>query len=219
MIAKVSSQESQEEFLAFHPLPLSVPATGSLLAGLQNPSSTTSVGLDSSFQGAKKASLADQHQEPIFSSRTASATSSVSRLHPIPQPVPSVITHQVASSTTLEYKTPKPPYQTTQSTSSKHPTLVLSAGPNAVPSIQASSWYFAPPQVGNQGYVSLIDLYPECDSDLEALYKDSPADWELVSYEDILDAPSSSEADPADSEPIHSEDQSYRETVHAPDPT
>ena len=34
-------------------------------------------------------------------------------------------------------------------------------------------------------------------------------------YEDVLDAPSSSEADPADSESIRSEDQSYRETVRA----
>ena len=37
------------------------------------------------------------------------------------------------------------------------------------------------------------------DSDLEALYKDSPADPEPVSYEDVLDAHSGSEADPADS--------------------
>ena len=58
----------------------------------------------------------------------------------------------------------------------------------------------------------LIDFYLEWDSDLEALYDDSPTYWELVSYEDVLDDPSSSEVDPADLECISSEDQSYRET-------
>ena len=43
-----------------------------------------------------------------------------------------------------------------------------------------------------------IDLYPERESDLQALYEDGPADREPVSYEDILDAPSVSEADPAE---------------------
>ena len=90
--------------------------------------------------------------------------------------------------------------------------LVLSADPTAAPSTQASSWDTAPPQTGDQGYVSpLIDLYLEQNSDLEALYEDSPADQELVSYEDVSDAPSGSEADPA----ICSENQSYWETVPA----
>ena len=48
-------------------------------------------------------------------------------------------------------------------------------------STQASSWDSAPLQTGDQGYVSpLIDLYPERDSHLEALYEVSPADWEPV---------------------------------------
>ena len=77
-------------------------------------------------------------------------------------------------------------YQTTQTASSKHPTLVLSAGPAT-----------ATPQPGDQqGYVSpLVDLYLEWDSDLEALYEDSPAFRKPVSYEDILDAPSGSEVE------------------------
>ena len=91
---------------------------------------------------------------------------------------------------------------------------MLSASPTPVPTSQASNWD-PPPQKGDQGYVSpLVDLYPEQDSDLEALYADSPADREPVSYEDALDAVSGSEADPAESESIHSEDHSYRETVH-----
>ena len=46
---------------------------------------------------------------------------------------------------------------------------------------------------GDQSYVSLlIDLYPERDSDLEALY-DSTADQEPVAYNDVMEAPSDSE--------------------------
>ena len=60
----------------------------------------------------------------------------------------------------------------------------------------------------------LIDLYLDQDSDLEPIYN-SPTDWEPVSYDDVLDALSGSESDPADSESICSEDKSYRETVCA----
>ena len=105
MLAKVSFQKSQVDSLAFHPFPISsAPASRTSLVGLLDPSSTTSVGLDSSFQGAQKppilqpvlvyssASLADQHQEPIFNSGSASAISPVSCPQPVPQPVPPVLT-------------------------------------------------------------------------------------------------------------------------------
>ena len=77
---------------------------------------------------------------------------------------------------------------------------MLPASLTAAPSTQASSWDTAPPQTGNQVRVSpLIDLYPEHDSDLEALYEDSLADQEQ-------DTPFGSEADPADLESLCSED-------------
>ena len=113
----------------------------------------------------------------------------------------------------LVFQTLQLPHLTTETASSKHASLVLSAGPSVAPAKQASSWDTAPPRTGD-GYVSpLIDLYLERDSDLEALYEDSPADRDPVSYEDVLDAPYSSEADPAESESIPTEDKSYRETV------
>ena len=72
---------------------------------------------------------------------------------------------------------------------------MLSTDPAATPSAQANGWNTAPPLAGDQKYVCPhIDLYPEQDSDLEALY-DSPTDWEPVSYEDVLDVPSISETD------------------------
>ena len=81
---------------------------------------------------------------------------------------------------------------------------MLSVGPFTMPSTQASSWDNVPPQTGDQGYVSpLIDFYPEQDSDLEALYDISPADPEPVSYEDVLDAPFSSEANPCSRIRVH----------------
>ena len=62
------------------------------------------------------------------------------------------------------------------------------------------AWDIAAPQTDDQGYVSsLLDLSLERDSDLEALYEGSPTDREPVSYKDILNAPSSSEVDPAKS--------------------
>ena len=85
---------------------------------------------------------------------------------------------------------------------------MLCVSPTTASLAQASGWDTTSP-TGDQEYVSpLIHLYPEQDSYLEALYEDSPADQEPVSYEDVLDAPSGSEADPADSESICSEDQS-----------
>ena len=84
--------------------------------------------------------------------------------------------------------------------------------PSAIPSTQASN-QDSVPKTDDQGYVSpLMDLYPEQDSDLEALYRDSPADREPACNGDPLDAPCGSEADPVESESIRSEDQSYRET-------
>ena len=44
----------------------------------------------------------------------------------------------------------------------------------------------------------LFYIYLERDSNLEVLYEESSMDREPVSYEDVLDAPSSSEADPVD---------------------
>ena len=145
--------------------------------------------------------------QPITSVHTVAqnvAVSLVGHSQLVPQPVPSIIA-QFASSTAPVFQTPQPPYQISHIASSEHPTLVLSA----------SNWD-STPQTGEQGYISpLIDFYPKQDSYLEALYKDNPADQEVLSYEDILDAPSSSEADPAEWESIRSEDQSYRKTVHA----
>ena len=134
----------------------------------------------------------------------------------LPQPVSLVIT-QVASSTAPGFQTRQTFCQRSQTASSKHPTLVLSAGPTtgptAVPPTQVNN-SDPSPQAGDQGYVSpLIDLYLERDSNLEALYEDSLADREPVSYEDVLDALSGSEADPAESESIHSRDQNSKETV------
>ena len=83
---------------------------------------------------------------------------------------------------------------------------MLFASPTATPSTQASSWDTSPQQAGVQSYMSLlIDHYLEQDSDVEVLYEDSPADQEPISYEDVLDAPSGSEADSADLESIHRE--------------
>ena len=91
---------------------------------------------------------------------------------------------------------------------------MLSAAPSTMPYTQASSWDTISSQTGDQGYVSpLIDLYLKWDADLGDLYEDSPADREPVSYNDVLDAPSGSEADPAKSKSIHSKDKSYRQTV------
>ena len=94
--------------------------------------------------------------------------------------------------------------------------LVLSTSPTTAPPLsRASIWDTAPEAFGDQGYFSpLIDLYPECDSDLEALY-DSPADRAPVSYDDLQKPPSNLEADPINSESLHTEDQSDRETVRA----
>ena len=188
------------------------------------------VGRDSSFQGAQKpqvlqlvllyssASLADKLGEPLFSSGAASATGVVSCPQPVWQPVPPVTT-QVASSTALVFHTLQPPKHMSQTASFKPHTLGLSAsvttGPTTAPPSQASNWDPSP-QTGDQGYISpVIDLYPERDSNLEALCEDSPADQEPVSYEDILDAPSSTEADPAEVESICSEYKSCRESVCA----
>ena len=92
----------------------------------------------------------------------------------------------------------------------KPPSLVLSPGPNTAPPLsRASSWYTAHHASGDQRYVSsLINLYPECGLDLEASY-DSPANLALVSYDDLQEAPSDSEADPAESE-----DHSYRKNYY-----
>ena len=135
---------------------------GTSQAGFQGPSSTATVGLDSSFQGAPKPPVlqpvpvyssvgsADQHREPISRSVTGSTTGPVSH----PQSFQHTFANQVASSITTVFQTLQPPYQTTQPTQiafSKHPTFVLSASPTAAPSTQASSWDTAPPQTGDQG--------------------------------------------------------------------
>ena len=82
--------------------------------GFQDPSLTVSVVLDSTFQRAQKpsvlqpvpvydsASLADQHQEPIFNSVIDSATGSVSHQ----QSFQHTFAHQVASSTAPVFQTP-----------------------------------------------------------------------------------------------------------------
>ena len=123
---------------------------------------------------------------------------------------------QVASSVASPTQTLQHPWHFSQAVPAKYPTLVLSTGPTSAPPVsRTTSWDTAPPDSGDQGYVSpLIDLYPELDSDLEALY-DSPADWAPVSNNNLQDVPSDSEADPADSESLHTEDQSCRETVRA----
>ena len=181
--------------------------SGTSLAGLLDPSPTASVGLDS-FQGAQKPPIL----QPVL---VYSSAGLANQPHPVPQPVRLFLTHQVASSIVLVFQTPQHLHQITQTTSSKHLTLVLSAGPT-VSSTQASSWDTTPPHTGDQGYVSpLIDPYPERDSDLEALYENIPEDWEPVLYKEFLDAVSGSEADPVELESICSEDQSYRETVQA----
>ena len=84
--------------------------------------------------------------------------------------------------------------------------MVLYTSPTT-PLSRASSWHTAPQASDGLGYVSpLIDLYPGRDSDLEALY-DSPVDWKPTSYDDIKRGPSGSEADLADLELLHTEDQ------------
>ena len=80
---------------------------------------------------------------------------------------------------------------------------------------RTSSWDTTPPASRDQGYVSpLIDLYPEWDSDLEALY-DSSTDRAPVSYDNLQEYPSDTAAGQADLESLFTEDQIYRETVRA----
>ena len=55
---------------------------------------------------------------------------------------------------------------------------------------------------------------PDMDSDLEALY-DSLANQAPVYYDDAQQGPSGSEADLANSKSLYTDDQNYRNTVHA----
>ena len=112
---------------------------------------------------------------------TDSATGSVS--HPQPFQHTFASPSQIASSTAPVFQTPQPPFQSGQTESSKHPILELSAGPTSTLSSQASGSDTTPKPAGDQGYVSpLIDLYPDWNSDQEALYH-STTDWELVFYD------------------------------------
>ena len=95
---------------------------------------------------------------------------------------------QVASSVASSTQTLQPPEQASQVLLS---TLVLSAGPTTAPLSRASGWETGTPASGDQGYTSpLIDLYPDQDLDLEALYG-SPDDRAPVSC-DLQEVPSGS---------------------------
>ena len=154
------------------------------------------------------ARVADQPQEPFVVSQApvGSATGPVSHQQPSDQTfLPGLVSSQpqVAS----------PAASTTQSQQpSQQPSQVFSTDPSlAQPLSRASSWDTTPQATGDQGYPSpLIYLY----SDLETLY-DIPSDRVPVSYEDLQEAPSASEMDPTKSESLHTEEQSYRETVRA----
>ena len=124
------------------------------------------------------------------------------------------VLHFLACLTIGAFRTLQPSEQSSQVMPPQHPTLVLSTRTATAPPLTSSSnWDTGPQASGDPGYVSpLIDLYPDRDSDLQALY-DSPAHLTLISYEDLQETPSGLKADPADSDSLHAKEQSYRETV------
>ena len=103
----------------------------------------------------------------------------------------------VASSTTLVCRTPQPPIQSSQTASSKLPTLVLSASPTPAPISQANCRDTAPAQSGDQGYLSPLLTFTQTGTLIWRLYVTVLG--EPISYENVLDAAFGSEADPANS--------------------